>query len=571
MNSRQIVIISGKTCSGKTGLADLLEKEYGFLVVRTRDFLSQQLELSPVSADRASLIQQGLEQDQATSSEWVLEAVRRATVDLRPKGSIVVDHVSSPAQVHAFRKAFGENLVHIHLWASMATLEQRYARIEGAKAEATPYSKIDHLKDDGEIRALKHDADVRINTSRSDARDTLVRVAARLHLFTPPEVRPVDVLIGGQYGSEGKGNVVAYLAREYDVIVRVGGPNAGHTVASPSGPYTYHHLPSGSRDVSAKLLLGPGMTINLKGLLKEINECKIGCERLFIDPQAIIIEDEDIEAERGRLVGAIASTGSGSGAAAARRIMRRGDASVLLAKDIPELKEFVGSGAPYRGSTMDRLEEAYRSGRSILLEGTQGSGLSIFHGIYPYVTSRDTNVAGCLAEAGISPSRVRKILMVIRPMPIRVGDPDGDEGKTSGPLKHKAEFDDIAKEAGLDPKELHSAEKTSTTKRKRRVGWFEWESFRKACALNAPTDIVLTFADYLEGENRKARRFEQLGRETIEFVEELERVAQAPVSLINTRFPREPDGTGDLRSVIDRRNWTARSHSRVKDGRRKTD
>ena len=73
-----------------------------------------------------------------------------------------------------------------------------------------------------------------------------------IHIF-----RCVDVLIGGQYGSEGKGNIVAYLAREYDVMIRVGGPNAGHTVASAAGTFTYHHLPSGSRDVTARLLLGP--------------------------------------------------------------------------------------------------------------------------------------------------------------------------------------------------------------------------------------------------------------------------------------------------------------------------
>ena len=77
--------------------------------------------------------------------------------------------------------------------------------------------------------------------------------------------------------------------------------------------------------------------------------------------------------------------------------------------------------------------------------------------------------------------------------------------------------------------------------------------------MNAPTDIALTFADYLNSDNKNARRFEQLDSDTIKFIEELERVAQAPVSLINTRFPREEDGTDDLRTVIDRRNWTGRS------------
>jgi len=284
----------------------------------------------------------------------------------------------------------------------------------------------------------------------------------------------------------------------------------------------------------------------------------------YTDPnysQAMIIEDEDVERER-RLVEKIASTGRGGGAAAARRIMGRKPGAVRLARDIPELKPYVGDGPPYRGSTTTRLEIAYRKGHSILLEGTQGSGLSIYHGPHPYVTARDTNVAGCLAEAGISPSRVRRILMVIRPTPIRVGNPDKTNGarETSGPLKHETSFKNVALDAGLDPKEIADLEKTSTTKRPRRVGWFEWDQFRHACSLNAPTDIALTFADYISSQNQHARRFEQLTEDTIKFIEELERVAQAPVSLINTRFPRDPSESIDLRTVIDRRNWATTRH-----------
>lgn len=560
MSSRQIVILSGKTCSGKTGLAELLERDFGFFVIRSRDILAGQLELDPSSADRRRLIEQGLKQNAATESKWVISGVLAGLKGIRASRPVVVDHVSDPRQVREFRKHFGPGLVHVHLYASQETLLDRYAATDGRREDAPPYEAIDHLKESSDISALMSDADVRISTTRTDAQDTLVRVAARLHLYTPPDVRCVDVIVGGQYGSEGKGNVVSYLAREYDVMVRVGGPNAGHTVASANGAYTYHHIPSGARDVQAKLLLGPGMTIWLPGLLEEIKECDLGPDRLFIDPQATIIEKADRDAEKQALVGTIASTGSGSGSAAARRILERGTSGLRLARDVSELRAFVGTEGRYHGCTGDRLEEAYRNGESILLEGTQGSGLSLFHGIYPFVTSRDTNVAGCLAEAGISPSRVRKILVVIRPMPIRVGDPDGDQGHTSGPLKHSTTFDAIAEKAELDPEALRAAEKTSTTKRKRRVGWFEWDQFRKACALNAPTDIVLTFADYIDSKNKRARRFEQLTQDTIKFVEELERVAQAPVSLINTRFPREPDGTNDLRSIIDRRNWTARSN-----------
>lgn len=556
METRQIVVISGKTCSGKSGLANLLVKEYGFDVVcDRRGYQNPDWHLQ---LDQPAMLDRRRELVGAEHEHWMLQETKSRCAKDVEGPPLVVDHLNTMAQVLEFRKTFGANLIHVHLYASDPTLQRRYAERVSGQTDPAPYDQVNQLRDQAEIELLKADADVRIYTERSDSNDTLVRVAARLHLFTPPEIRCVDVLIGGQYGSEGKGNIVSYLAREYDVMVRVGGPNAGHTVASPLGPYTYHHLPSGSRDVSARLLLGPGMTIRLPGLLKEIEECNIGPDRLFIDPQATIIEDEDLETERAHLVSTIASTGSGSGAAAARRILSRGKKSIRLARDVEELRPYVGTDGNYHGCTTDRLEEAYRNGHSILLEGTQGSGLSIFHGDYPHVTSRDTNVAGCLAEAGISPSRIRKILMVIRPMPIRVGDPDGDQGHTSGQLKHGTTFDEIAEFAGLEGTALNAAEKTSTTRRNRRVGWFEWDQFRKACALNAPTDIVLTFADYLKSTNSQARRFEQLDPDTIKFVEELERVSQAPVSLINTRFSRDT-GASDLRSLIDRRNWTARS------------
>ena len=557
MPDRQIVIISGKSCTGKTGLADLLGKRYGFEVVSTSKLLAGQVELKGNSQNQARFVKNGHRQDRAMDPHWQVEETLARIKSLDNAQGVVVDQVITPEQVEAFRNAFGPNLIHVHLYATKVTLQRRYRKSARKDFHTPPHDETEHLSAPEMIDKLKDDADVRIFTDRTDDNDTLVRVAARLHLFSSPEVRCVDVLVGGQYGSEGKGNIVAYLAREYDVLVRVGGPNAGHTVARDSGTLIHHLLPSGTTFSNGKVLLGPGMTINVQGLLDEIEQSGIGTGRLFIDPQASIIEEEDIAEELGGVVGSIASTGSGSGAAKARRILHRGKKNpiVKLAGAVPELE-------PYIGRTSEHLEQAYRAGHSILLEGTQGSALSLYHGEYPYVTSRDTNVAGCLAEAGISPSRVRKILMVVRTTPIRVANPDGDNENTSGTLKHETEFKAVAIGAGLDPEEVVNAEITSTTKRARRVGWFEWDQFRRACDLNAPTDIVLTFVDYLSKTNQEARRFEQLSVDTIKFIEELERVAQAPVSLINTRFPKKKGDFRDLRSIIDRRNWTARSNAR---------
>lgn len=559
---RQLLLISGRMCNGKSGLARRMNEEFGYSIVKTSEVLRAEAIKRCTQTDRQSLQAFGTKRDQETNHQWVFDAVRERAGNLPEDTPIVVDNIRTREQLETFRRSDLFYVVHAHLYTSRTILEKRFSDKQkqfGSDSDVN-YSAADLLKNPEDIDFFRDEADVRINTARTDGRDSLVRVAARLGLYSPPGERCVDVLIGGQYGSEGKGHVAAYLARDYDVLVRVGGPNAGHTVSSKSGIYTYHQLPSGARDTTAVLLLGPGMTINVDSLLREITDCAITADRLFIDPQAMIIEPEDV-AKEADLVRTIASTGQGSGAAAARRILDRGTGAVKLARDIPALEPYVGKAPNYRGSTSRQLEIAYRKRLSIFLEGTQGSRLSLYHGQYPFVTSRDTNVAGCLAEAGISPSRVRRILMVVRPTPIRVANPDGNEGHHSGTLKHEVDFRVVAEAAKLDPDEITKNEKTSTTNRNRRVGWFEWEHFRNACALNAPSDIVLTFADYIDANNRKARRFEQLSEDTIKFVEELERIAQAPVSLINTRFPRNTEENFDLRTVIDRRNWTTQKRS----------
>jgi adenylosuccinate synthase len=339
------------------------------------------------------------------------------------------------------------------------------------------------------------------------------------------------VIVGGEYGSEGKGNVAFHLAPEYDLLIRVGGPNAAHKVYLASGEiFTHTSLPSGTQNGEAKLLIGPGAVVYPPELLSEIARCDVSSERLSIDPQVMIVEDVDKAEEAKDIKDRIGSTASGTGAATARRIMRGTD--VRLARDVPELRPYVRPAA-------EILEAAYATRQRIMLEGTQGSGLSLYHGPYPSVTSRDTNAAGCLAEAGIAPARVRKVVMVVRTYPIRVGG-------TSGPLTTELTWAEIEARSGLAG--LADKELTSKTKKLRRVGEPEWDLLRRAALLNAPTDVALTFADYLGAENAKAWRFEQLTDETIRFIDEVERVTGARVSLISTGFMQ-------FRGIIDRRQW----------------
>ena len=375
-------------------------------------------------------------------------------------------------------------------------------------------------------------ADIVVETDRCTRDAVLTRATALLGLYPRSATPLVDVLVGGQYGSEGKGNIVGHMAPEYDLLVRVGGPNAGHKVFGDP-VQVYYHLPSGSeRAPNARLLLGAGSVLRVPTLLQEIVTHGIELDRLSIDPKAMIIEDEDITREAA-LAREISSTQQGVGSASANKIMGRAGGAIRLARDVPELR-------PYIRDAQEVLETAYLNGCRIMLEGTQGTSLSMHHGPYPHVTSRDTTASGCLADAGISPLRVRRIVMVCRTFPIRVGGP-------SGHMENEITYEDLAVRSGIPIDELRSTETTTTTKKQRRIAEFDWVQLRRSALLNGPTDLALTFSDYLGVQNRRAYRFEQLNEAARRFVDEVERVSGTPVSIVSTNF--------GWRNVIDRRNW----------------
>jgi len=518
-------------------LASLLEARFGFVIVKTWQLLKT---VRPeISQDREALQAFGEELDRKTDGKWVVEELDKV-VRTMPDACIVVDAVRIQGQIDFIRRGFGSKVKHIHLEAPLETLAKRYKTRTGSLIrELESYDDVLKNVTEREVPKLASSADIVVDTNRNTPEDVLTRAACQLGLCGRGYNRVVDVLVGGQYGSEGKGQVAAYLAPEYDVLVRVGGPNAGHSVFEQPDPVIFHSLPSGTvRAPNAQIVIGAGAVVNVETLWREINQSQLDHKRLTIDPQVMTISEEDIEREKAN-VKTIASTGQGVGAASARRILDRGKSGVQMAKDVDKLK-------PYVRSAHDVVEIACHQQKKVFLEGTQGTALSLFHGSYPHVTSRDTTVAGCLSEAGISPSRVRKIVMVCRTYPIRVQNPD-EEGMTSGPMSQELSLAEIERRSGISLSKLQKTETTSTTKRRRRISEFDWVLLKKAAELNAPTDVALTFVDYIRVENQNARRFEQLSLETLRFIQEVERVAEAPVSLISTRFHH--------RSIIDRRAW----------------
>jgi len=533
--TRRIVVISGKVATGKSTLAEGLRDKFGAIVFSTRALLEQAARRDAKSGtfNRKFLQEFGAERDRVSGGAWLADELRLLLVDSPRDQVVVIDAVRLADQLTMLRNSFGRTVVHIHLSAFDDDLADRFKLRRDSIDENLSYELTGNDPTERQVDSLSSLADLHINTSTADMNDVLVRCAAKIGILTSLDSQLVDVLVGGQYGSEGKGNLAYYLAPEYDVLLRVGGPNAGHKV--PTDPVVTHRsLPSGAlSNLEAKIFIGAGAVISPAVLRDEIQRSRVSPDRIFIDPQAMVISDEDVYGETA-LRGAIGSTGQGVGAALARKINGRAAADLRLARDTPELKQFV------RAPIVDLLEETYSLKQRVLLEGTQGTGLSLHHGRYPYVTSRDTTAAGCLSESGIGINRVRKVVMVIRSYPIRV------QGE-SGPMGREIRWTDVAERSGFSATELLSAEQSSVQKKLRRVAEFDWKFLRASAQLNTPTDIALTFADYLDQSNANAFRFDQLSGGTREFIEEIESVTTSPVSLISGRFTD--------RSVIDRRRW----------------
>lgn len=279
----------------------------------------------------------------------------------------------------------------------------------------------------------------------------------------------VKVIVGGQFGSEGKGKVAKYLSNDCDCMIRCGGSNSGHTIYHNHNKYVLRHLPAGVVNPNCHLLIPAGSNININVLLQEVKRFKVSSDRLSIDPNTFVITDQDIIYENNiNLNSSIGSTLSGTGGCTIRRIDRKYN---ITAKDYDILK-------PYIRNTYDVLDSC----RNIVVEGTQGFGLSLYHSpYYPFTTSRDTTASGVCSEAGISPMSVTEIILVIRALPIRVSG-------NSGPLPNELTWDSL----DIEP------EYTSVTNKIRRIGLFDSDIVNRAIQYNNPTSIVLNHVDYIE-------------------------------------------------------------------------
>lgn len=311
----------------------------------------------------------------------------------------------------------------------------------------------------------------------------------------------VCAVVGGQFGSEGKGLIAAHIAQQYKTHVRVGAANAGHTFyvegqnrANGERSWEKHvmqQLPCAAyAHPGADLVIGPGAIIS-HGIfcaeLAKLNDWRkargMGGAVIALDHRAHVITPYQIEREQesdlAERIGSTSATAKeGIGTAQAERVMR--DSRCQLAGDTAwPVGVIVGDTAHF-------LSPQYTDSEGILLEGTQGTGLSLTTGFFPYVTSRNTTVAGLCADSGVAPTRVDRVILVCRTFPIRVA---GNSGPF-GPGSEEISWEDIAVDS--------EKERTTVTKKVRRVATFSMEQVKEACILNGATEIALTFADYLE-------------------------------------------------------------------------
>lgn len=304
----------------------------------------------------------------------------------------------------------------------------------------------------------------------------------------------LQVIVGGQYGSEGKGAIAGYLAQRTAkplMAVRVAGPNAGHTVYDEDERrYAFRHIPVAAVvNPAAKLAIGPGSEIDTDVLWKEIDLCADRgfylMDRLVIDPTATLIHDQHKQAESDLMFG---TTGKGIGAARADRIMRK----ATLAYEL----EGVGGLHLADVPLMEMLALAH--GSTVQIEGTQGYGLGLHAGDYPHCTSSDCRAIDFMAMAGVQPWSTHvgtlEIWVVLRTYPIRIAG-------NSGPMVGEMSWDELKTKTGgyVEP------EYTTVTQKLRRVGMWDNELAKAALAANGGgqnknVHVALTFADYVHPE-----------------------------------------------------------------------
>lgn len=332
------------------------------------------------------------------------------------------------------------------------------------------------------------------------------------------------IIVGGFFGDEGKGKVVAHIAnKDHPSIISRGGvgPNAGHTVKVGEKEYGVRMIPSGFIYNNARLCIGSGVLVDPRVFFQEVEVLGVR-DRIFVDGRCSIIEEEHIARDKGdsHLAKTIGSTGSGCGPANVDRVMR----IARQAKDVPELRDYLTDVSLDINTSLD-------SGDFVLLEGTQGFGISLYFGTYPFVTSKDTSASQIAADNGVGPTKIDEVITVFKAYPTRVGEgPFGTE--MSREESHRLGIEEFG----------------TVTHRERRIGVWDAGMAKYSAMVNGATQVAITGIDHVDPDCFGATSYDQLSKKAREFINSAENDIGVPVTLISTG----PDITQiiDLRDEI---------------------
>jgi len=326
----------------------------------------------------------------------------------------------------------------------------------------------------------------------------------------------VDLIVGLQWGDEGKGKIVDLVAKNYDIVIRSqGGHNAGHTVVVDGKKYALHLLPSGVLNKNAVNIIANGVVVYPKQLIKEIKNFK-NLKLLISDKAHMILKHHiEIDEAREKLRGknAIGTTKRGIGPAYADKVTRIGvrmgdllDIDKLLEKlndyykinkgyfeylgvSIPKMEELKKELLEYQKELKHLITDTTKYiwdnlNKNILLEGAQATLLDIDHGTYPYVTSSNTIASGALTGSGIAPKHLNKVIGIAKAYATRVGN---------GPFvtEELSEYGEKIRKQGN--------EFGTTTKRPRRCGWFDIVAVKYAININGCDEVAIMKLDVLDG------------------------------------------------------------------------
>jgi adenylosuccinate synthase len=253
-------------------------------------------------------------------------------------------------------------------------------------------------------------------------------------------------------------------------------------------------------------MIGPGVVVNPQVFLKEIQEFGVS-GRAFMDNNCGIIEQNHLDQDsKGRLKEKIGSTGSGTGPANAERAMR----TLKMAKDIDSLSSYIKD-------VPDEINSALKNKESVLVEGTQGTHLSLWHGTYPFVTSKDVTASGICADIGLGPKNVNEVLVVFKAYLTRVG---------TGPMPGELRAEETEKKGW--------AEFGTVTGRLRRAAEFDFNLARRAVMLNSATQIAITKLDVRFPECSGVKSMSELSSNAKAFIKNIEEKLEVPVTLVGT-------------------------------------